>query len=150
MSSRITYANASAVLTDWVLENGGEEGAIDYLASWLADGNSMQALCTQYSLTWGVLAAWIRKSPERDGRYRQAMLDRSALRKERLIDGWWDTAAQVPEDAVTHGDVHKARESLAKAEGVFEKGASVSIGSGDGTPKSITVTFVDAVDGRPA
>lgn len=45
--------------------------------------------------------------------------DRDAFRKERLFDGWWMTAEQVPEEVVTHGDVHKAREALAKGMGVF-------------------------------
>ena len=127
MSSRITYANAAAVLTDFVLECGDEERAIDYVASWIANGGSVQALCNQYGLTWGVLAAWIRKSPERDARYSQAMLDRSAARRERLLDGWWQTAEMKPEDAVTHGDVAKARESLAKAEGMYGEANKVQV-----------------------
>ena len=127
MSSRITYANAAAVLTDFVLECGDEERAIDYVASWIANGGSVQELCRQYGLTWGVLAAWIRKSPERDARYSQAMLDRSAMRRERLLDGWWQTAESVPEEKVGHGDVHKARESLAKAEGVFSDASKVQV-----------------------
>lgn len=163
MSSRETYANAAAVLTDWIAEQGGDVAAVDFIAAWLSapkkteesDGgfhnNSMQALCSEYSLNWGLLAAWIRKDPGRDGRFRQALVDRGALRKERLLDGWWRTADAVVVDAVTHGDVHKAREALAKAEGVFEGGKAVTINQGgDGTPRSITVTFVDAVDGKPA
>ena len=142
MSSRITYANGAAVLTDFVLEcwqnlpskfdgDGvaitADEAAIDFIAQWLADGNSMQRLCETYALNWGVVAAWIRKSPERDSRYRQAMADRSAFRKERLLDGWWETAQMVPDDAATHGDVHKAREALAKSEGVFSDASKVQI-----------------------
>ena len=127
MSSRITYANAAAVLTDFVLECGDDDRAIDYIAQWLADGGSMKALCEQYGLQWGVVAAWIRKSPERDSRYIQAMLDRSAFRKERLLDGWWKTAQAVPEDVVTHGDVAKARDALAKAEGVYSEGGKVQV-----------------------
>ena len=127
MSSRLTYANAAAVLTDWVLESGSEQAAIEYVAQWIADGNSMEALCKQYGLMWGVLSAWIRKDARRNEIYQQAMLDRSALRRERLLDGWWATASQVPEEEVTHGDVHKAREALAKAEGVFSDAAKVQV-----------------------
>lgn len=127
MSSRITYANGAAVLTDWVLEAGSDEAAINFIAAWLADGNSMKALCEQYGLQWGILAAWVRGDPERNRRYQQAMQDRSAFRKERLLDGWWETAAQVPDDAATHGDVHKAREALAKAEGIFSDAAKVQV-----------------------
>lgn len=128
MSSRLTYANAAAVLVDWIAEQGGEAEAIEFIAAWLADAktgehnNSMQALCDTYALNWGLLAAWIRKEPERDTRYRQAMADRGAMRKERLLDGWWKTAALEPAQEVSHGDVHKAREALAKAEGVFAEG----------------------------
>lgn len=127
MSSRITYANAAAVLTDFVLECGDEERAIDYIAQWLADGRSMRELCERYGLQWGVVAAWIRKNPERDARYSQAMQDRSAFRREKLLDGWWQTAESVPEEVVTHGDVAKARESLAKAEGVYNDAAKVQV-----------------------
>jgi len=80
MSSRLTYANGAALLTDFVLECGqgkpdvpAEEAAIEYIAAWLADGKSMKALCEQYGLNWGVTAAWIRGDPVRDARYRQAM-----------------------------------------------------------------------------
>lgn len=127
MSSRITYANAAAVLTDFVLECGDEDRAIDYIAQWLADGNSMKALCETYGLQWGVVAAWIRKSPERDARYSQAMQDRSAFRREKLLDGWWATAESVPEEKVGHGDVAKARDALAKVEGVFSEKADVKV-----------------------
>jgi hypothetical protein len=127
MSSRITYANAAAVLTDFVLECGDEERAIDFIAQWLTDGKSMRDLCDTYGLQWGVVAAWIRKNPERDARYSQAMADRSAFRREKLLDGWWATAESVPEEVVTHGDVAKARESLAKAEGVYSDAAKVQV-----------------------
>lgn len=119
MSTRLTYASAAAVLADKVLEWGGEQEAIDYLTSHLANGGSMQDFCALNGLNWGLVAAWIRGDSERNTRYQQAMADRSAYRKERLLDGWWQTAAQVPDEGVTHGDVHKAREALAKAEGVF-------------------------------
>ena len=119
MTSRLTYAAAGAVLADKVIEWGGEEAAVEYLTSHLANGGSMQDFCMQNGLNWGLVAAWIRNSPERNARFQQAMMDRDAWRKERLLDGWWKTAESVPEEAVTHGDVHKARESLAKAEGVF-------------------------------
>lgn len=119
MSSRLTYANAAAVLTDKVIEWGGESEAIDYLTSHLANGGSMQDFCEQNGLNWGLVAAWIRGNPERNARFQQAMLDRDAWRKERLLDGWWKTAESVPEEVVTHGDVHKARESLAKASGMY-------------------------------
>lgn len=119
MSTRLTYASAAAVLTDKVLEWGGEEAAVEYLTSHLANGGSMQDFCVQNGLNWGLLAAWIRGNPDRNARYSQALMDRDVWRKERLIDGWWQTAESVPEEAVTHGDVHKARESLAKASGMY-------------------------------
>lgn len=106
-------------MVDKVLEWGGEDAAIDYLASYLAGDGSLTEFCRQNGLNWGLLAAWIRKSPERNARFQQALMDRDAWRKERLLDGWWDTASREPEVAVTHGDVHKAREALAKASGLF-------------------------------
>lgn len=137
-----------------------EGAAIDFLAAWIAGGGSLQefmdggyreqvkrdgastlkGLSDAYGLPWNVLAAWIRKDAERDRRYRAAMADRGAIRKERLIDGWWRTAdIEVPEDMATHNDVHKAREALAKTEGMFK---------GDvGVKGSVTITF-DDVDGR--
>lgn len=151
MSSRVNYAHAAAVLVDWIATMEGEDQAIDFLAAHIADNGSIPEFCQQQGLMWGVLAAWIRKDEERNKRYQQALADRGAMRKEHLLDGWWQTAKEVPESAVTHGDVHKAREALAKAEGVFESGkAGITVTPGDGTPKSITVTFVDAAEGRPA
>ena len=67
------------------------------------------------------------------------MMDRSAYRKERLLDGWWKTADSVVDEAPTHGDVHKAREALAKAEGMFKDTQQTNVG--------VTVRF-DAVDAR--
>lgn len=161
MSSRLTYAAGGAALAEWVVQcwtdapvkaDGTryepDEAAIGYLAQWVADGNSVQAFCERYGLNWGVLAGWIRKSPERDAIYRQALVDRSAFRRERLLDGWWQTASAVVEDKVTHADVHKAREALAKADGMFA-GEKAESGGGGGMPSKITIMFVDAKDGRP-
>jgi hypothetical protein len=130
MSSRLTYANGAASLVDWIRECEqmtpelkGDDAAIEFIAAWLSnpdpERSSLQKLCGAYGLNWGVLAGWIRRDPVRNARFQQAMADRDAFRKERLLDGWWQTAEQKPEDVVTHGDVHKARESLAKAVGVF-------------------------------
>jgi hypothetical protein len=145
MSSRITYANGAAVLVDFirecegVSELKGDAAAIDFIAAWIAGGKSMPELCRAYGLTWGVLAAWIRRDPERNERYSQAMVDRSAFRKERLLDGWWEVADAKVEEAPGHGDVHKARESLAKAEGMFKDQQQMAVG--------VTVRF-DSVDAR--
>lgn len=147
MSSRINYANAAAVLTDFIRESEsmvpgsvGDDAAIDFIVQWVGNGGSMVGLCDQYGLQWGVLAAWIRKDATRNDRYMQAMADRGMIRKERLLDGWWDTATREVERAVEHGDVHKAREALAKAEGMFKV-------EGGGKGGSITITF-DDVDAR--
>ena len=135
MSSRLTYANGAAVLVDWIRECeqcapvgvSGDDAALEFLAAWLADGGSMKGLCERYGLMWGVLAAWVRSDPVREQRYQQALMDRSALRREKLLDGWWETAERAPVDEVSHGDVHKAREALAKAEGVFSDASRVVV-----------------------
>ena len=152
MSSRLTYANAAGVLTDFVLEcwhNAGEkvvegrritadEAALDFIVAWVCsvdeEGDevvgrgSVDGLCRAYGLSWPVLGGWIRKDVERNRRYEQALADRGELRKERLLDGWWTTAKiAVPDEAATHGDVHKARESLAKAEGLYNDAAKVNV-----------------------
>lgn len=140
MSSRLTYAAGGAALAEWVVQcwtdapvkaDGSryepDEAAIGYLAQWVADGESVQAFCERYGLNWGVLAGWIRKSPERDAIYRQALVDRDAWRKEKLLDLWWRTAEAVSPDELTHGDIHKARESLAKVGGMFTPDTSVKV-----------------------
>ena len=140
MSSRLTYAAGGAALADWVVQcwmdapvkaDGSryepDEAAIGYLAQWVADGESVQAFCERYGLNWGVLAGWIRKSPERDAIYRQALVDRDAWRKEKLLDLWWRTAEAASPDELTHGDIHKARESLAKVGGMFTPDNSVKV-----------------------
>ena len=137
MSGRITYANNAAVLTDWVMEcwqcakhagvkkeDGSEltpdEAAIDFIVAWLADGGSVKGLCESYSLSWGVLWAWVNRNDARKMAYESAMAARGVLRREGLIDAWSATAEQVPDVGVQHVDVHRAREALAKAEGVFK------------------------------
>lgn len=151
----------------YVAKGRGEDGAgitpegaaIDFLVAWVSGGGTLtefmeggyreqirvtgyplKEMVEHYGLSWSVLAAWIRKDPERDRRYRAAMVDRGAMAKERLLDGWWKTAEiEVPDELATHGDVHKAREALAKVEGVFK---------GDvGVKGSVTITF-DDVDAR--
>ena len=139
MSSRLTYANGAAVLVDFIREceqcapEGvvGDDAAIEFIAAWMCNPDpaqsSLQKLCGHYGLNWGVLAGWIRNDAARNARFSQAMMDRNAFRKERLLDGWWETAQAVPEDVVTHGDVAKARESLAKAEGVYSDASKVQV-----------------------
>lgn len=180
MSNRLRYADEASRLVEVVEESRqqaerlglkndkgmpltGDEALIAFLVAWVttpkrADGDpggfhdpGIPAFCKAYALGWGVLAAWIRRGPERNSAFQQGLLDRGLIRKERLLDLWWQQAEAKPDDAPTHGDVHKAREALAKAEGVFESGkAGITVTPGDGTPKSITVTFVDAAEGKPA
>lgn len=119
MSSRLTYANAAAHLAEWVIDNGGDGKAIDYFVAHVAEGHGIPEFCTANALMWGVLAGWIRNDPDRNTRYQQAMLDRGAFRKEKLLDLWWEKARATPPDAPSHGDVHKAQEAIAKAEGIF-------------------------------
>jgi hypothetical protein len=137
VSNRINYANNAAVLTDWVMEcwqcakhagvkkdDGSEltpdEAAIDFIVAWLADGGSIKQMCEQYSLSWGILWAWVNRNDVRRSAYDAALAARGMLRREGLIDGWTATAEQVPDVGVQHVDVHRAREALAKAEGMFK------------------------------
>lgn len=161
----MNYANHAAVLADFVLEcwqcakqagvrvkneDGTEreispdEAAIDFIANWIADPDNEQGslikLCKAYSLNWGTLHAWIRRDTKRDALYVRAMSDRGLARKERLLDGFWQTATLEVDKPAEHLDVHRARESLAKAEGMFKPDAGNVKGS-------ITITF-DDVDAR--
>jgi hypothetical protein len=114
------------VLTDFVLECGDDDRAIDFIASWLADGGSMRDLCERYGLKWGVLAAWVRKDARRNALFEQAMADRKMYFKEKLMDGWWRTEGEpIPDGVATHGDIHKARESIAKTLGMYSEGVQV-------------------------
>ncbi len=138
MSNRVTYAHHAAVLADWVLTCGesaafawreeGREGmppgaeaaAIDFFVAHLADGGGIPEFCLAQGLQWGVFAAWLKKSPERDMRFKQGLADRGMLRKERLLDLLWKSATiDVPDEAATHADVHRSREALLKAEGML-------------------------------
>ena len=126
-------------MVDWIMEvsqsvpgaGTADEKAVDYFVAELAGGKSVPEFMQQEALDWPVFAAWLRKDEARNARYLEALKDRSALRKEKLVDGWWETASMAVEKAAEHGDVHKAREALAKAEGMFEKASSVSV-TGDG------------------
>jgi len=127
MSARQNYALSAAVLTDFVLSCGSEKEAIEVVVAYVANGGSVKKMCEHYGLDWGVLWAWIRKDNDRNGLYSAAMMARGEWRKEALLDGWWDTAGQIPDEGVTHGDVHKARDALAKAEGLYDDGAKVKV-----------------------
>jgi alpha-beta hydrolase superfamily lysophospholipase len=112
---------------DWIMEiaqsvpgdGTADDKAVDYFVAELSGGKSVPEFMVQEWLEWPIFAAWLRKDVKRNARYMQALADRSALRKEKLVDLWWDTAVQEPEEAPGHGDIHKAREALAKAEGMF-------------------------------
>ena len=127
MSARQNYAMSAAVLTDFVLTCGSDKEAIEVVVAHIANGGSVRDLCTHYGLDWGVLWAWIRKDNGRNGMYEGAMMARGEYRREALLDGWWGTANMEVEDRVTHGDVHKARDALAKVEGMYDDGAKVKV-----------------------
>lgn len=103
---------------------------MDYVVGVVAGGKSLVKFVEEEGLDWKVFSAWV-NDEKRIGRYQEALKARSVVRREKLLDGWWETAVMVVEEAVTHGDVHRAREALGKAEGVFERAATVSV-AGDG------------------
>ncbi len=131
----------AAILADFILECGGENETIEFIAAWIADGESMDELvkdggykrrrglndiAATYALNWGVLAAWIRKDNRRNQRYIEAMQDRGAIRRERILDKWWEVAKKDPDGAPSFGDVHKALEALAKTESMFKENLTVT------------------------
>lgn len=139
MSRRELYAAAGAALADWVLKNGGEQGAIEFLATFVAsdESGSLWEFCNNEGLNWSILSMWIRKDEKRNLAFRTALTDRSAFRKERLLDGWWKTAALKVEKPPEHQDVHRAREALAKAEGMLGPNAGAVNISGEGVTVQI-------------
>lgn len=103
-------------------------------------------LCATYDVSWGAVTAWINApaAPERRKQWDAALESRRQLRIERA-------AANVAKiSQVPHGNKVKPSDTLRAAELVLNSGASTVSVSGSGGPRSITVMFVDAVDGKPA
>ena len=147
----IKYADCASALTDWVLGMGDAKGAMDFIGNWVASGRSMIAFCKHYGLDYGVVGSWIRGDKDRDVVYQAALRDRGSYRREKLVDGFWQTAQMVPVDPVSHGDVHRAREALAKVEGMYKTDDNGGrFGGGGGMPEKITIVFVDSHEGRPS
>ena len=152
------YAQAGARLADWITEINAvvpgnataRKKAFEYAIAELLDGKTLVQLVEQEALFYPVFRAWVREDAADETVFKETLGERKLIQQERLMAGWWKTAEVAPVDEVTHAVVQKAQDSLAKGVGLFDKGASVSFGaSGDGTPKSITVTFVDAAEGKP-
>lgn len=123
-----------------------EPGWFDAICADIANGATVDAayakLTNEYAVSWGALRTWIRADDKREQKYQEALAARLEYRRERA-------AANVAEmAAVEHKELRPA-DTLRAAELVLESGTKVSV-NGSGTAKSITVVFVDAVDGRPA
>ncbi len=150
MSRRELYADAGTRLAEWIIRCGGDEKAIDLLCAYVADpeGGSLSDFCQEEGLMWSMLATWIKKDDKRNALYKQGLDNRGAIRRERLLDGWWKTVQiKVADSQATHRDIHQAREALAKAEGMpgFSNAPAVNV-NGDG----VTVQIVRFAGDEPA
>ncbi len=157
MSKRMRYAESAGRVIQWVDEIAANiadydvgspprratpaEKAVAYFASSISDGQGYAEFVEQEALPSGVFLAWVRNDERLNEVYTQSLKDRGVLRREQLLDAFWKTAKiDVPDTEATHADVHRAREALAKGEGLFKQGDASVKGS-------ITVTF-DDVDSR--
>lgn len=100
-------------------------------------------LCATYDVSWGAVSAWIHapKAPERKQQWEAALEARKQLRKERA-------AANVAKISQIPHQVVKPSDTLRAAEIILDSQPSVNVAASSG-PRSITVMFVDAVDGKP-
>lgn len=140
------YAEAATRFADWIVALEGQEKAIEYVCAYVADPEkgSLSEFCKEEGLMWSMLAIWLKKDEKRNKLWREGLEARGAIRKERLMDGWWKTAVKEVVEAPTHRDVHQAREALAKAEGMpgFSNSQQVNVNGSD-----VTVQIVRFADG---
>ncbi len=168
MSKRMRHAEMAANQNEWVKEcwfnakhaakelgatpeflaaMDPDEEAMKYTISRLLeqeDGKrtSIPQFMVDEGLDWSSYAAWIEVSPKRKAAWESLKKDRNFFARESLLHGWWQTAGMKPDSAVTHGDVSKARDSIAKAEGIFKQVVEHS-GKEDGAP--ITFATIERV-----
>ena len=138
----MNHATLAAIVNEWVKEIGSnaryaakevgateqelfdmrdDEQALRYLVDSLVGGATIPQFMIDEGLDWPAFSAWLMVEPKRYEAYQAALKNRSFIAKENLRDGWWRTAGiAVPEAAATHGDVHKAREALAKDLKMFD------------------------------
>lgn len=123
-----------------------EPGWFDAICADIANGATVDAayakLTNEYAVSWGALRTWIRADEKREQAYQDALSARLEYRREKVAA---NVAAMA---AVDHKDVRPS-DTLRAAELVLNSGATVSVSGGSG-PRSITVMFVDAVEGKPA
>lgn len=115
---------------------------VDYMTRFEFDNDgkqmpppSINRFMVNEGLDWPAFSAWLKIDAKRQAALEQAKKERGYIERESLKDGWWNTALMVPVDPVTHADVHRSRDSIAKSVGAF-----TPVDGGQVTG-SVTITF---------
>ena len=105
-------------------------------------GGSLYQLAEIAQVHYSVYRNWIRGNLERESALADAERDRKAVRLERILQATFDTATSSNGEPVTHSERLRAAEILLKP------GTTLAVPEGKEV-SSISVTFVDAADGKP-
>ena len=105
-------------------------------------GGSLYQLAQAAKVNYSVYRNWIRGNVERESALAEAERDCKANRVARVLQATFDTATSVSSEPVTHSERLRAAEILLKPS------AAVSVPEGKEV-SGISISFVDAVDGKP-
>ena len=137
------------IFEDRIQEAGGEDALMALVCAHVATNGSIGDFCAHYGLDQGLLGAFIAEKPERMEWFH------NALRWTAEVDV--SGTVQLADAATTEDYKVRALQigTRFKRAGVYaparfgDKAVGVPVTPVGGTPTSITVTFVDARDGRP-
>ena len=129
-------------------EWGDENDALQFLLAQVASGVSLKVICDHYCLQYGAVIAWFLEVPERHAAYELAL--------KAVADGYYGEIVDIADEAGAYdvavaGLKIKARDMVAKRydRARFGDKDAVVAPSGGGFPTSISITFVEADNGRP-
>jgi len=130
-------------------EWGTEDEALQFLLAQVASGVSLKVICEHYGLQYGAVIAWFLEDKSRFEAYDMAL--------RAVADGYYGEIVDIADDATPDsvavaGLQIKARDMVAKKFDASRFGdkAAASTVQGGAFPASISITFVEAENGRPA
>jgi len=130
-------------------EWGTEDEALQFLLAQVASGVSLKVLCDHYGLQYGAVVAWFLEEKYRFEAYECAL--------RAVADGYYGEIVDIadganPDTVQLAGLQIKARDMVAKKYDRARFGdreVVQPVGAGGGFPATISITFVEADNGRP-
>jgi len=108
----------------------------------LQEGATVEELAAIAQVHFSIYRNWIRGDANRESALADAERERKSRKMAKVLQAAFDTALSKPEEPVKHSDRLRAIEILLKPAATLEV-------SGDKATPAITISFVEAVDGKP-